>query len=241
MHMNKATLSHILSIGLVFLGYFMHMPLIYNTGLFAVAGSLTNELAIYMLFEKVPFLYGSGVIPNRFEEFKQGIFDLIMIQFFNPDNLSRFFDEHDHAPLAFESMIEHLDLSRTFDAFVGVIMNSSMGGMLGMIGGAKMLESFREPFTLKLKEEIIVISQGEAFQMEVQKQMRAAMNTDMVHQKVSEIVQMRLDELTPRMVKDIIADMIKKHLGWLVVWGAVFGGLLGALATLINITQTTVS
>lgn len=238
MNINKATLSHILSLGLTLIGYATHIPLIYNTGLFAIAGSLTNEIAIYMLFEKVPFLYGSGVIPNRFEEFKQGIFDLIMIQFFNPDNLSRFFDEHEHAPLAFEGMIEHLDLSKTFDAFVGVIMNSNMGGMLGMIGGAKMLESFREPFTLKLKEEMILISQGEAFQIEVQKQMRAAMNTDMVHKKVSEIVLLRLNELTPRMVKDIIADMIKKHLGWLVVWGAVFGGLLGAIATLVNLTQT---
>lgn len=238
MNINKATLSHIVSLGLTLIGYVTHIPLIYNTGLFAIAGSLTNEIAIYMLFEKVPFLYGSGVIPNRFEEFKQGIFDLIMLQFFNPDNLSRFFDEHEHAPLAFEGMIEHLDLSKTFDAFVGVIMNSNMGGMLSMIGGAKMLESFREPFTLKLKEEMILISQGEAFQLEVQKQMRVAMNTDMVHKKVSEIVMLRLNELTPRMVKDIIADMIKKHLGWLVVWGAVFGGLLGAIATLVHLTQT---
>lgn len=239
MTMNKAYLSHIVAIGLTVLGYFTHIPIIYNTGLFAVAGSLTNEIAIYMLFEKVPFLYGSGVIPNRFEEFKQGIYDLIMLQFFNAENLGRFFDEHEHAPLVFEGMIEHLDLSRTFDAFVSVILNSSMGGMLGMIGGAKMLESFREPFIVKLKEEMILISQGEAFQAEVQKQMRAAMNTELVHRKVSEIVMLRLNELTPRMVKDIIADMIKKHLGWLVVWGAVFGGLLGAIATLVDLTRVT--
>ena len=35
-----------------------------------------------MLFEKVPFLYGSGVIPAHFEEFKQGINNLMMEQFF---------------------------------------------------------------------------------------------------------------------------------------------------------------
>ena len=30
-------------------------------------------------------------------------------------------------------------------------------------------------------------------------------------------------------VKHIIQDMIRKHLGWLVVWGGVFGGLIGLL------------
>ena len=42
-------------------------------GLFALSGGLTNWLAIHMLFERIPFLYGSGVIPERFEDFKQGI------------------------------------------------------------------------------------------------------------------------------------------------------------------------
>ena len=38
-----------------------------------------------MLFEKVPGLYGSGVVPSRFEEFKEGIRSLIMTQFFTED------------------------------------------------------------------------------------------------------------------------------------------------------------
>ena len=47
--------------------------------------------------------------------------------------------------------------------------------------------------------------------------------------KVEGIVNRRLEELTPQMVKKIVQDMIKKHLGWLVVWGGVFGGLIGLL------------
>ena len=35
-----------------------------------------------MLFDRVPLLYGSGVIPRRFNEFKQGIKDLILNEFF---------------------------------------------------------------------------------------------------------------------------------------------------------------
>jgi uncharacterized membrane protein YheB (UPF0754 family) len=50
--------------------------------------------------------------------------------------------------------------------------------------------------------------------------------------KVEAIVNRRLEELTPQMVKIIVQDMIQKHLGWLVVWGGVFGGLIGLLTHL---------
>ncbi len=36
------------------------------------------------------------------------------------------------------------------------------------------------------------------------------------------------------MVKTIIEDMIRKHLGWLVVWGGVFGGLIGVVANVLQ-------
>ena len=37
----------------------------------------------------------------------------------------------------------------------------------------------------------------------------------------------KLNELTPEQIKVIIKDIIHKHLGWLVVWGGVFGFLIG--------------
>lgn len=62
-------------------GLFLQQPLVLSVGLFAFSGALTNWLAVHMLFEKVPGLYGSGVIPARFEQFKQAIADLMMEQF----------------------------------------------------------------------------------------------------------------------------------------------------------------
>ena len=61
-------------------------------GLFALSGGLTNWLAIHMLFEKVPLLYGSGVIPDRFEEFKQGIKELILTEFFSLSSINNFLE-----------------------------------------------------------------------------------------------------------------------------------------------------
>jgi len=42
-----------------------------------------------------------------------------------------------------------------------------------------------------------------------------------------EFIDSRLAELTPEKVKLIVEDMMRKHLGWLVVWGGVFGGVIG--------------
>jgi uncharacterized membrane protein YheB (UPF0754 family) len=36
------------------------------------------------------------------------------------------------------------------------------------------------------------------------------------------------------MIKRIIQDIIRKHLGWLVVWGGVFGGIIGLIASIIG-------
>jgi len=91
--MNKSLATNLLAALIIFSGYFSswHREQILSIGCFALSGAVTNWLAVHMLFEKVPFLYGSGIIPNRVEEFKSGIKKLIMVQFFSEENLEKFF------------------------------------------------------------------------------------------------------------------------------------------------------
>lgn len=94
--MNKSFLTNFIAAALVATGLAIEgawREPILATGLFALAGGVTNWLAIHMLFEKVPGLYGSGVISARFEDFKSGIHNLVMEQFFSKENLDRFFSE----------------------------------------------------------------------------------------------------------------------------------------------------
>ena len=46
---------------------------------------------------------------------------------------------------------------------------------------------------------------------------------------IENILDARLADLSPNDVKIIIQKMIREHLGWLVVWGGFFGGLLGLI------------
>ena len=91
--MNTSFITNSIAIILIVVGHFMASSLIFTIGLFAFSGAITNWLAIHMLFEKVPGLYGSGVIPARFEDFKSAIRNMMMEQFFSQQNLDRFMQE----------------------------------------------------------------------------------------------------------------------------------------------------
>lgn len=234
--MNKSFITNLLAFILVLIGFFAENDLVFMVGLFALSGAITNALAIHMLFEKVPLLYGSGVVENRFEEFKSGIHSLIMDQFFTKENLRKFFEEEvssKDSSFNISPVLERTDFSPAFDSLKQAVMESSFGNMLGMFGGEGALEPLKEPFTKKLKTAIVNISKDESFQKSLHEGLGASNVSDDIYEKVSIIVNKRLDELTPKMVKEIVQKMIKEHLGWLVVWGGVFGGLIGFVSTLV--------
>eukprot|EP00494_Astrolonche_serrata_P025036 UN25297 len=61
---------------------------LFNMGLFAFSGGATNGIAIKMLFDKIPFLIGSGVIPGRFKEIRETVKKMIMKNFFDETYLN---------------------------------------------------------------------------------------------------------------------------------------------------------
>ncbi|MEL7383404.1 MAG: DUF445 domain-containing protein [Pseudomonadota bacterium] len=234
--MNKSLLTNILAIAMMGAGYHIQNDYLWYAGLFAFSGSITNWLAIHMLFEKVPGLYGSGVIPARFEEFKLAIKNLMMEQFFTEANIDRFLNKEmaGGMKINLEPVIEKVDLNPAFDSLVEVIEGSQFGGMLAMFGGAEALQPMRQPFVEKMQESIIELSKSDTIKEALKEQMESPAMMDEIKQNIESIIDQRLSELTPALVKEIVQKMIKEHLGWLVVWGGVFGGLIGVLTTSVS-------
>lgn len=232
--MNKSFITNFISVLLVGLSCLLteFHDILFFTGLFALSGAVTNQLAIHMLFEKVPFLYGSGVIPNRFEEFKYSIKNLMMEQFFTKKQLQSFF-EKEEKKISLEPVIEKTDFTPAFDALVKTVMESPFGGMLGMFGGESALENLKEPFSNKMKNAIIKIVNSQTFQKTLNEQLQNSSLNDDILNSIEKVIDARLEELTPQIVKEIIQNLIKEHLGWLVVWGGVFGGLIGLLSSFL--------
>jgi uncharacterized membrane protein YheB (UPF0754 family) len=233
---NKSLITNLIALACTIGGYVSEQHMLFTLGLFALSGAVTNWLAIHMLFEKVPLLYGSGVIPARFEEFKVAIRQLMMEQFFTEDNIDRFLSDSSGkaSTINLAPVIDKVDLSPAFDNLVSVIENSSFGGMLAMVGGSEALQPMREPFIEKMKLSIQDIAQSEQFNTLLREELEQPDIISGMRDKVSDIIEKRLNELTPQLVKEIVQKMIQKHLGWLVVWGGIFGGIIGIVAALTN-------
>ena len=225
--LNKSLTTNLVALAIICASYLSpkYNEIIYLTGLFALSGGITNWLAIHMLFEKVPFFYGSGVIPSRFEEFKLGIKQLVMTEFFTPQNINVFIEQQTEALST--DISNMIDFERVFDGLVEAIESSSMGSMLAMLGGRKALQPLKEPITLKLQEIIVEIKEAKSLETG-EKNL-----TSSLLMQVEQIIDQRLDELTPGQVKNIIQAMIREHLGWLVVWGGAVGGLIGFGAAIV--------
>lgn len=231
--LDKGWITNYISIGLVGLSYAFEgytANAIRAAGLFALSGAVTNQLAIHMLFEKVPFLYGSGIILDRFESIREALKILIMEQFFTPEKIESFVQSQERA-IDLAPIIEQTDFTPAYEALLKSVMESPMGGMIGMFGGESLIAKLKEPFLEKIKLSTIEISQSESFMN--------ALNSHL-HQggahlsgTIGEIVESRLAELTPQMIKEMLHGLMKEHLGWLVVWGGVFGGVIGILSSLL--------
>ncbi len=225
-------LSSLLIIGVSFLVLPQYQHAILFTGLFAFSGAVTNQLAIHMLFEKVPFLYGSGVIEKNFDTFKVSIKEMIMKQFFSKDQLSHFFAKEEQK-IDLAPLVEGADFTPAFEALSKTVMESQFGGAISMFGGESALESLREPFSKKLKSAVSSIVSSDTFKTQLDHHIQnSALSDDMID-AVEGLITRRLEELTPKMVKELVQELIKEHLGWLVVWGGVFGGLIGLVSSLL--------
>ncbi len=212
----------------------LYGDIVRTAGLFALSGAITNWLAVHMLFEKVPLLYGSGVIPNHFEEFKMGIKKLIVQEFFNEQSIKNFFlnentKEDPDLKEDYSNLIDKINFDKVFADLVDAIFTSPMGNMLSMLQVDKRaLEPLKEPVVGRLKAtihemgaDLLKGKSGDEF-------------TQGLTGKLEQMIDNRLNELTSQMVKEIVQDMIRRYLGWLVVWGGVFGGMIGLVVSLLE-------
>ena len=229
--MNKSLITNICSALLCTIGLALPdsaaKPFIICAGLFSLSGALTNWLAIHMLFERVPGLYGSGVIVDRFKEFKKGIHSLVMENFFTEENFKRFTDVALHEGLSAEGIRSNIDMDDMFNGFLDVVARSKFGGMLSLVGGLRALEPLREPFKEEFSRKLTEIVED----LDLTK---SNMHFENFRPTVENLVKGKLDQLEPEEVKSILEDIIREHLGWLVVWGGVFGGVIGVAATLVT-------
>ena len=227
----KVILSYLFFLTLFIITFFYPEKISFQilgvASLFALSGAVTNWLAVYLLFEKIPFIIGSGVIPNKFESFKNSIRSIILDNFFREENFLAV--GADLVKINWQNkIIQKINFKELFDKVMKSFIKSEKGSILKMLGGEKILENFRAPFEELAKKETKIL----LAKIDLQKILTKEQNYTSFMQKVTQITDKELEKLTPQKVKIMVEKIIKEQLSWLVVWGGVFGFLLGLFSNL---------
>lgn len=220
--MNKSFLTN--AIAAVVFGVSYEMPGFFGrnaimlSSLFALSGALTNWLAVYMLFERIPGLYGSGIVTLRFDQFKESIRSLIMENFFTKENFVKVTQNALPHTIQPEMVLDKINFDDVFRGLVAVIKNSSFGGMFILFGGEKALTPLREPFKKEFERKTAEILRN----IDVASILQKETDFETFRSKIATMVNTTVSELTPQRVKEIVEEIMRAHLGWLVVLGRGF-------------------
>ena len=260
--MDKGTTSNLIS-AVVLAGSFLIpqteiQSLVLTAGMFAFSGGVTNSLAVKMFFDRVPGLIGSGVIPARFREIRREIKRLIMEHFFSEEYLREFLARqakdvdwmryvkqgedrrspvHSFLEEHWERLTSRESLKPVISSSIDRVMGGSAGSFLQFLGKQTIEQAvgkFVDSFLDEIKGRVFAASaefqKNRAMHLEVDEE---AITCDL-REQVDVLLEQKLEQLDAAQVKKMMEKVIRSHLGWLVVWGNIFGGLLGVIAHFVH-------
>ena len=262
--MDKGTLSNTISASILILGLALDagpvQALILSAGLFAFSGGITNWLAVKMLFDKIPGLIGSGVIPARFREIRRKVKDLILEHFFEEEYLRKFFSEHQkdvdwtryikssregQSLLAvfvekqWEKLTSAEVIQPMIDKQIDHLADSSVGGFLMMVGLENVrpaVNRFVSAFVESMQDKVMAAAaKASSYDLEIELDEERIIED--IRAQVEPLLETKLHELQADEVTRMMEEVIRNHLGWLIVWGNVFGGALGILAHVLSLNR----
>jgi len=216
------------------------IPYILSFGLFGFAGGFTNWLAVKMLFDKIPFLYGSGVIPRQFKEIRETVKTTIMATFFDERYLGTYLNDRS------KDLLGKIDLEGRIKKIVDdpsteELMAAKLQEMAATPEGAflAMVPMMMPGMTMRsiaamMKPALAGFATEMATKMKDSFDITEFVSVDSVRDEIDALMTEKLQELTPPIVKKLMEDVIREHLGWLIIWGNIFGGALGLISQAVG-------
>jgi len=214
---------------------------------FGFAGGITNALAVTMLFDRIPWhpwdrhgIIGSGVIPKRFKEIRSALKRTIMGSFFDIAYLEAYLNERGSKMLAdldvkamMTSAMNKPGFDETFARKLEAVSQTPDGMLLqsiaSMFGGFDLMAPAFKPMIAALGGELqsAMVGSGSSGL-----DIGSIMPIAQIRDEIDSMMEAKLLLLTPHVIKRLIEDIIRAHLGWLVVWGNIFGGVIGLVCAI---------
>jgi len=96
-----------------------------------------------------------------------------------------------------------------------------------MFGGVPLLVPVIKPLIVGFADEF-------ASQVTDNFDITAFVSVEKVREELDKLMTEKLLLLTPETVKTLMEEVIRSHLSWLIVWGNVFGGMLGVVSQMFG-------
>ena len=96
-----------------------------------------------------------------------------------------------------------------------------------MFGGTAQLVPVVKPMLISFGREMATMLTDKFDPLEY-------VSVERVRQEIDSLMEEKLQMLTPEIVKQLMEEVIRSHLGWLIVWGNVFGGFIGILSKAVG-------
>ena len=93
--------------------------------------------------------------------------------------------------------------------------------MAPLFGGVEGMAPMLKPFLASFGEELLEV---------MVERVDLSAHVHIIISEVDRLLSEKLLLITPVMVKELLEEVIRVHLGWLVVWGNVFGGIIGLIS-----------
>lgn len=206
-----------------------------SIGVFGFFGGIVNWLFIELLFRKIFCLYGSGVIMNYYDDIISGLRSIVLDILFDSSKLKEFFSGKN------KKIQTMLQLDQQFEALLKseatqIVINKKIAELISSPQGYILVNMGVNIDQLKNVIKNHVDSFIKDISKTINERLRVPGITDGgLKSEIISILEPRLVRLNPTEVNKIVAVMLRKHLSWLIIWGNLFGGLLGLLSEVVLI------
>eukprot|EP00944_MAST-04C_sp_MAST-4C-sp1_P003564 g3564.t1 len=248
LYCTKGSVSNYITFVILLISVFLYaavgkvqpIPYILSFGLFGFAGGFTNWLAVKMLFDKIPFLYGSGVIPRQFKEIRETVKTTIMATFFDEQYLGTYLNDRSKDLLGkidlegrIKKIVDDPSTEELIAAKLQEMAATPEGAFLAMVPMMMPGMTMRSIAAL-MKPALAGFATEMATKMKDSFDITEFVSVDNVRDEIDALMTEKLQELTPPIVKKLMEDVIREHLGWLIIWGNIFGGALGLISQAVG-------
>lgn len=123
-----------------------------------------------------------------------------------------------------KDMVESEAFDATLDAKLKTLDADPSMAMLAGFGGAAALKPMIKPFVADLGLELAPLIKNKLTDP------KFAISISTVRDEIEMYMSIRMQTLTSKKVTRLLEFVIRGHLGWLIVWGNVFGALIGIIS-----------